>query len=252
MPIIRTRPQEKTRSPYLGDLNHKRSILCGCTAIVGCSRWWTKNGVMRKLPAFSDSGAHKRHISGVGAVCERAISGYCPKVILKGMVRVGVVLLSTILLSSSATPEPAVLSVCELSKDFSRYRDKLVTVRGVYYYGLRQKCPCKCAENPWPSFIDLEGGSDAAWEALNKTDRAVQTEAKRTGKRFEIWVTVKGRLHARSINSPIDPCDRKSWGHYGHLGAFPAQITVESFREVEVRSNPQSPYDYANMYHGPL
>jgi hypothetical protein len=150
------------------------------------------------------------------------------------------------------------MSVCELSKDFSRYRDKLVTVRGIYYYGLRQDCAYKCAGGPWPSFgrwpsfIDLEGGSDATWVALTKTDRRVEAEAKRTGKRFEIWVTVKGRLNAKSMRSPFDPCDRNTWGTYGHLGAFPAQITVESLRDIEVRSNPQSPYDYANMYHGPL
>jgi hypothetical protein len=37
----------------------------------------------------------------------------------------------------------------------------------------------------------------------------------------------------------------------GRRIGFPAQISVESFRDIEVRINPQSPYDYVNMYHGP-
>ena len=37
---------------------------------------------------------------------------------------------------------------------------------------------------------------------------------------------------------------------YGRFGVFPAQIIIESFRDIEVRVNPQSSYDYANMYHG--
>jgi hypothetical protein len=84
-------------------------------------------------------------------------------------------------------------------------------------------------------------------------DREVEAEAKRTGKRLEIWVTVVGRLQTRAKRSPHGPCDRKFWGlpGYGHLGVFPVQIAVESLVDIEVRTNPQSPYDYANMYHGP-
>jgi hypothetical protein len=145
------------------------------------------------------------------------------------------------------------MSVCEISKNFPSFRDKAVTVRGVYYYGLRQDCPQKCAGRLWPSFINLKAGTDTAWDALAKAERAVETEAKATGQRFEIWVTVVGRLQTRAKRSPLGPCDRESWGvGYGHLNAFPAQIVVESFRDVEVRVNPQLPYDYANMYHGPL
>ncbi|MGC2658849.1 MAG: hypothetical protein WA324_12905 [Bryobacteraceae bacterium] len=166
------------------------------------------------------------------------------------------VLSLALLIASGAAPvpaTPAVMSVCEISKDFRGFRDKPVTVRGVYYYGLRQECPQKCAAGLWPSFINLEGGTDATWDALSKTVRTVETEAKTTGKRFEIWVTVVGRLRTRAKRSSLGPCDKKSWGlpGYGHLGAFPAQIDVDSFRDIEVKVNPQSPYDYGNMYHGP-
>lgn len=172
------------------------------------------------------------------------------------MVRFGALLVLAVLVALHSTPASTdtVMSVCELSKDYSRFRDKLVTVRGVYYYGLRQECPQKCADGQWPSFINIEGGGDGAWAALAKTDQDVEAEAKRTGKRFEVWVTVVGRLQTRAKHSPLGPCDRKSWGMagYGHLNVYPAQIMVETFRDIEVRVNPQSPYDYANMYHGAL
>ena len=147
---------------------------------------------------------------------------------------------------------PSVMSVCELSRDYRAFRDEMVTVRGVYYYGLRQECQQKCASGLWPSFIDLEGGRQGVWDELSNTLGSVENDAKATGKRFEIWVTVTGRLQTRAKRSRRGPCDRKSWGvGYGHLNVFPAQIVIESVHDVEVKVNPQSRYDYANIYHGP-
>ena len=145
------------------------------------------------------------------------------------------------------------MSVCDLAKDFPAYRNKLVTVRGVYYYGLRQSdCPQKCDTGALPSFLNLEGGADAEWSTLNNVERKVEADAK-TGKRFEIWVTITGRLETTVHSSPLGPCDRKSWGTpgFGHLGAFPSRIVVESVKDIAVKENPQSLYDYGHMYHGP-
>jgi hypothetical protein len=153
-----------------------------------------------------------------------------------------------------------VLSVCELSKHLPRYNNQVVTVRGVYYYGLRQECPQKCATEVWPSFIALVGkeSSDPETarrnaEAFANLHRQAEDEAKRTGKRFEIWVTVTGELHTHAQPRSFVPCDRKSWGMpgYGHLGVYPAEIVAEGLKDIEVKENPRSPYDYANMYHGP-
>jgi len=169
------------------------------------------------------------------------------------MIRSGAFLVVAMLIPSGGAPAgSAVMSVCELSRDFFAYRDQVVTVRGVYYYGLRQGCPQKCVNGIWPSFIDLEGGEQASWDALSKVDQRVEIEAKSTGKRFEIWVTVTGRLRTRAKHSRLGPCDRKSWGlGYGHLGVFPARIVVETFGDIAAKVNPQSPYYYGNMYHGP-
>lgn len=150
--------------------------------------------------------------------------------------------------------DPATMSVCEIAKDFGAYRDKPIAVRGVYCNGLRNdSCPEKCGDGPWPSFIDLTSNDAADWGALAKVTKAVELEAKK-GKRFEIWVTAIGRLRTQAHHSPLGPCDTMGSGYFGfgHMGAYPAQLVAERFLDIEVRANPKSPYDYANMYKGAL
>src|SRR5437870_132969 len=98
-------------------------------------------------------------------------------------------------IASSGRPQssPPILSACDLSKDYGAYRDKLIAVRGVYYYGLRQACKQTCANGPWPSFLDLVGADNSTWDPLAKAEQTVELEAKK-GKRFEIWVTAVGQL----------------------------------------------------------
>ncbi len=159
-----------------------------------------------------------------------------------------------------------VLDMCELSRDYSAYSGELITVRAVYYYGLRDACPDKCADGPWPSFMNLTGSGvkappeslatrlDGAFyhDDLEKVVRSVETEAKK-GKRFEIWVTVVGYLEATRRLSKLGPCDRigSRYTGYGHLGAYPAQLVLHHFQKIEVKDNPASPYDYANLHRGP-
>jgi hypothetical protein len=163
------------------------------------------------------------------------------------------------LLNNDWTPEVVEskrMTVCELSSKLPEYRGKRVAVRGVYYYGLRQECPNSCAGGVWPSFLNLvtvgETGSNI-WEALTHLEQAVERKAK-TGRRFEIWVTVVGDLQTNAQRSAVGLCDQvgsHTFG-YGHLGAFPGQIVVRRFIDIEVRVNANSPYDYGNMYHGAL
>jgi len=172
------------------------------------------------------------------------------------ILRRGVFVLLATLVPSEGTSafDMVFMPACELAKDLGAYQNKAVTVRGVYYYGLRQECQQKCATGIWPSFLNLRGGKASEWAELAKTINKVENEAKVTHQRFEIWVTVSGRLKTIVKHSSRGPCDRRNWGlgGYGHLGAFPSEITVETIREIEVRVNPKSPYDYANMYHGAL
>jgi hypothetical protein len=162
--------------------------------------------------------------------------------------------LTFLLYSATAAPSVAApaesLSVCTLSRDFAAYRNKLVTVRGVYFHGLRDACAAKCADGPWPSFLDLEGGTeDFIWAPLDAGLRDAWKRAK-AGQRVELWVTVVGVLKTNARRSPLGPCDKIGSGYFGfgHLGAFPAQIKVKEIRDVELKQNDKSPYDYSTVF----
>jgi hypothetical protein len=71
--------------------------------------------------------------------------------------RIAVLLLIAMASCSQSPSHISVMTVCELSRDFTAYRNRVVAVRGVYFYGLRQQCPQTCATGPWPSFMDLVG-----------------------------------------------------------------------------------------------
>jgi len=146
------------------------------------------------------------------------------------------------------------MTVCELSRDFTAYRNRVVAVRGVYFQGLRQRCSETCATGPWPSFVDVIGSDaagDAIWTELAKAERAAEQEAKH-GRRVEIWVTVRGKVSAKERRSPAGPCDPIVNSGFGHLGVFPAQIVAEAFSDVQLIPNADSPYDYGRPYRGAL
>ena len=154
----------------------------------------------------------------------------------------------------SRPPRPAVMSLCDLSRDFTAYRGKQVAVRGVYFYGLRQACPQTCANGLWPSRLDLIGsddGDDSGWVALDSAMRMAEVDA-RGGSRMEVWVTAVGELRARDHRSPVGPCDQMFNSGFGHLGGFPAQLVVKSFEKIEVVPNANSSFDYSHIYRGAL
>ncbi len=99
--------------------------------------------------------------------------------------------------------------------------------------------------------MDLEGADNDVFNALGKIENRVEIEAKK-GKRFEIWITAVGQLQTSAQLSARGPCDRvgSHYFGYGHLGVFPAMLRVKYIRDIEIKENPKSEYDYANMYHG--
>jgi len=172
------------------------------------------------------------------------------------MLRCTLFMLLSIVSAATAADEsvPNVMNVCDLAKHLPTYRDKIVTVRGVFYYGLRQECPQSCASGVYPSFLDLASDKtaipDEKWAELYKAQQAIEADAK-AGKRLELWVTLTGRVRTKVRNFPFGPCNWLRPG-YGHLSAYPSELVVTAVRDIEVRVNPNSSYDYANMYHGPL
>lgn len=140
--------------------------------------------------------------------------------------------------------------VCELSRDFPAWRDRLVSVRGVYYNGLQQRCSASCATSPWPSSLWLVGDGGESGRSLLKAIQTAELEANR-GNRVEVWVTGIGRLRTMARRSPAGPCDAVGSGlyGYGHLGAWPAELDIERFENIELKEDATSPYDYTNYTH---
>lgn len=180
--------------------------------------------------------------------------------------------LNALILSGCVQPLPSelnapgrTLSVCELSRNFTGYAGQILAVRGIYYFGLRQQCPQVCPSGePWPSVLDLATSSFSghngqrvpfateqdSWDSL---DGAV-LRAARTGDKIEVWVTIRGYLVVRS-NSPLGPCDLVGNGMFGGLyarGWHGAQLIVERIRDVEIRKNAASGYDYSSFQRKPV
>src|SRR5208282_801816 len=152
------------------------------------------------------SAKSRRSLGGAG---RRGVGGGLARVQIFLKMRPVAALASLLALAAGGQQQsnPPLLSVCELSKDYGAYRGKLVAVRGVYYYGLRQTCSQKCAEGPWPSFIELVGAKNGTFDGLSKVEQSVGLEAKK-GKRFEIWVTAVGQLETMAAISRLGPCDK--------------------------------------------
>jgi hypothetical protein len=97
--------------------------------------------------------------------------------------------------------------------------------------------------------LDLEGATnDFNWGPLDAGLRDAWTKSKK-GQRVELWVTVVGVLKTNARQSPLGPCDKIGSGYFGfgHLGAFPAQIKVTEIREVQVKPNANSRYNYSTV-----
>ncbi len=89
----------------------------------------------------------------------------------------------------SAQPADEPMSMCELAANYGRYHGKVITVRGVFYHGLRATCDRKCRNARFASFIMASSPTDRVdWSQLAKAQARAEAEAKQ-GKRFEIWVT---------------------------------------------------------------
>ena len=110
---------------------------------------------------------------------------------------------------------------------------------GIYFRGLRQRCPQTCATGPWPSFVDVIRNEAAGNADLALAERT-RIQSARRGKLFEVWVTVRGKLNTNVHSSP---CNQAANRGYGYLGAFPAQIVADSFSDTRLIPAAASPID---------
>ena len=163
---------------------------------------------------------------------------------------VGLVTIAVLLSRTDAPAKPFKGGVCELFRELPSWRDKLVSVRGVYHNGLRQRCSATCAAWPWPSSLWLTGDGGESGLTLLKALQTAELEANR-GTRVEVWVTGVGRLRTMAQRSPAGSCDAigsRLYG-YGHLGAWPAELDIVRFEQVELKYDATSPFDYTDYTH---
>jgi hypothetical protein len=125
----------------------------------------------------------------------------------------------------------------------------MITVRGVYYYGLRDpSCqPFEHMSRKWPSALDLIGSNGSnpsvsfhtdyrSWEEADAQALKIATSNRRTG---ELWITVKGLLRG-----PFVTLGKKEVvGAFGVQGALPAELVVQRMYAFEAKTMPT--YDYS-------
>jgi hypothetical protein len=175
---------------------------------------------------------------------------------------------------SSAQPRPNALrtvSVCELFNDLASYSGTRVKVRGILYSGrevfaLGEKTCSKkfvtryrsgpelpgifepTGEYVWPTAINLITSSESPGDLGFQTDdeavvrvTKILTEA-RAIKRDKstttaLWVTVVGVLSTKEHYDVGLNANREfTASGYGHLGAYPAQLVIETMIDPRVES----------------
>lgn len=146
------------------------------------------------------------------------------------------------------------VSVCEILKNFEKYRNKEVDAIGVYWFGLRESCPEPfiTGDRKWPAALHLvdagaTAGSDMSvrFETDRKSWDDLQLLAVRegkAGKREEIWTIIRGEVR---VPDKYVRADGSVFGGYGHMGAFPAELVIRRVLEVSIKSN--ATYDYRDM-----
>lgn len=147
------------------------------------------------------------------------------------------------------------LTVCELFKDLPAYQNKMVSVRGIYYFGLRQEgCPNQfvSGNRTWPTALAMVGSDVTApgdrpvafttqqesWGELSRLVIRLGEE----GRQAEVWVTVVGQLRGPYRTARAG---KVSAGFYGNQGVYPAELVVKRVTDIEVKPTPT--YDYRKI-----
>src|ERR1039458_3989310 len=181
-------------------------------------------------------------------------------------------LLSTTIVVGQMSPASSeAVPLCNLFDDLKSYDGRMISVRGILFTGreifaLGQHCESKFvtkyslaplplrglaalqSEYVWPTALDLadsafrEPGEQAVGfhtnhEAVDRVFALVRRERARIDNRkVEVLVTVVGRLRMKDHYDIAKFEDGTlHGGGYGHLGAYPAQVVIETMIDPEVR-----------------
>ena len=149
------------------------------------------------------------------------------------------------------------MSLCQLFVDLDSHADQRVTVRAAYRYGREVSGLYSEACSPPTKLDGVESvphvyavfsaktmssePSNSIRERFNQALEESQT------KPVSVVITVTGFLKTQSQAAPLVGKDGRAYKArmFGHLGAFPAEMTVESIDAVEVMSNSAAPANFA-------
>lgn len=164
---------------------------------------------------------------------------------------------------SQTTQQPQVLSVCELFSNIQAYRGKMISVRGVYYFGLRDSGCSNHLETQgwvWPTALWVTDSSDrsgvdeqpvefstdsASRRELDETEARLLKEIK--AKRKRLVVTITGLLRTREKYVRVDTHYGRIGNGYGHLNAFPAELVIKRVDKIVVEDADSSSKSKADV-----
>jgi hypothetical protein len=87
---------------------------------------------------------------------------------------------------------------------------------------------------------------EESWASLYQAQQKVQRAATE-GRRLEVWVTVSGQLRTKATRPPGGPC-ALTLEEFSEMGGYPAKLEVQHFRDIQIKENPRSAFDYNHMY----
>ena len=152
-----------------------------------------------------------------------------------------------------AQGERGPLTLCQLFQDLDSHAGRRVTLRATYHYGFEVSGlysePCKP-----PAILDgkeivphvylvFPVGDGSAEPSKSNMEKFRQVGEESRSQPLSIVLTVTGVIKTVSQAEPLVGKDGRQFKvrMFGHLGAFPAQLRIDSIDAVEVSINADAP-----------
>jgi hypothetical protein len=158
--------------------------------------------------------------------------------------------------SSTAQGESGPLSLCQLFQDLDSFAGQRVTLRAAYRYSFEVSGfysePCKppatldgrdIVPHVYLVFLVSSGSPEPSRSNMERFRQAVKESRNQP---LSIVLTVTGVLKTVSQPEPLTGKDGRRFKvrMFGHLGAIPAQLGIESINAVEVSTNADAPANF--------
>jgi hypothetical protein len=158
------------------------------------------------------------------------------------MVRANLLVIALASVLSAQSRAPKVFTLCQLFQDLDSHDGKRVTIRATYRFGQEISALYGAA---CEIMLDNRIIQPAVWvESLPRTNQELNRGvADARTKPIVIVLTATGtlRTHNPQLLSVQQDGTRVSLRMFGHLGAFPAELRIESIDKVEISVDRDDP-----------